>query len=305
MCMLFIKPENLVLPRAYFDSLQANNEDGVSFYNFATRELFKTLDYDIAYNYLVENKDNKLITHFRFGTSGNASLDQLHGWDVVNGEYHFFHNGVMSTFSGTKDLSDTQQFVQFVNMSKYSLQQIVNFLEVFETGSRFMLVHKETQEVIIPNCAGWAKEIKIDGCPVIFSNTYAIDRRLQCDDGHLIEWKKPVNKWTGGTTSQTLSFLDNFKQGDKSTYPQWLTDKIEEYNEKAKTSRYVNNNHVDHYDYKDDDFSPFDDNDYDRLTLEEEQEIDFLVYNGSEKDLLDYTMTYPDQIVAYMKKHML
>lgn len=194
MCMLFIKPENLTLPDAYFDSLKDHNADGVSIFNFADNQLIKTLDYDEAKQYLDSNHDNKLIVHFRYGTSGKSTLDQLHGWNICNDEYLFFHNGVLTTFKGDKEYSDTQKFVNFVNTVNWNIDQVVDYLEQFELSSRFMILKKSDNSVIIPNCAKWAKPITLNETTLQFSNDYAIDFMLQKNNGH-IGYVKSVNRW--------------------------------------------------------------------------------------------------------------
>lgn len=196
MCMLFIKPKNLTLPKAYFDSLREQNNDGVSCYDLETGEIFKTLDYDEAYRYLNDNHDSHLVVHFRFGTSGKKSIHQLHGWKILNDKYTFFHNGVLNTFKGDVKLglSDTQQLVKMFNhCSGITIDEVVNYLETYEKTSRFLIIDNETKSVIKPKCAQWANPIKIEGVEVQFSNTYAIDWYLQQDDGHLVKSNKKYN----------------------------------------------------------------------------------------------------------------
>ena len=107
MCMLFIKPKNLILPANYHESLWSKNSDGLSVWNKSTKTLFKTLCKNEAYNYLVQNALSELIVHYRFGTSGKSTTEQLHGFDIIDNKYALFHNGVLSSFSGTIELSDT------------------------------------------------------------------------------------------------------------------------------------------------------------------------------------------------------
>ena len=61
--MLFIKPENLILPANYHESLWDKNSDGLSVWNKSTKTLFKTLCKNEAYNYLVQNAQNELIVY--------------------------------------------------------------------------------------------------------------------------------------------------------------------------------------------------------------------------------------------------
>lgn len=271
MCMLFVKPETLALPRAYFDSLHESNADGVSCYNFTTKELFQTLDYEIAFKYLQDNAKDKMIVHFRFGTSGQATIEQLHGWDILGGRYHFFHNGVLSTFNGSSKKSDTQQLVDVINSCNVELNKFIEFLETFETGSRFIILDKKTQEIIVPNCAKWNEVININGCPVQFSNTYAISAHLQMDDGHLIQWEKPKSKkWTSSYNSD------------------W--------------ARSFRSEIVDVDSLNDDLFEDVNDNDYlDANTLDE---IEYIIQNLSYKDVLDLVLTNPTDVARYLTEYV-
>lgn len=105
MCMLFIKPKDLILPANYHKSLWDKNSDGLSVWNKSTKSLFKTLCKNEAYNYLVNNAQSGLIVYYRFGTSGKSIPEQLWGFDIIENRYILFHNGVLSSFNGAGDLS--------------------------------------------------------------------------------------------------------------------------------------------------------------------------------------------------------
>lgn len=177
MCMLFIKPSDFALPETYFKSLWAKNSDGLSAYNMQSRELYKTLVKTEAWQYIQDNAENELILHFRFGTSGNNTLDQLHGFNVGNDEYYLFHNGVLSSYKGCKDFSDTQYLASY--FKDKSLSDMISFLEQNEKGSRFILLEKSTNNIYKPNCAKWNEPTVFNcGTEISFSNTYAIDWHL-------------------------------------------------------------------------------------------------------------------------------
>ena len=178
MCMLFIKPKNLVLPANYHESLWDKNSDGLSVWNKSNKTLFKTLCKNEAYQYLIENAQSELIVHYRFGTSGKSTIEQLHGFDVVEGKYSLFHNGVLSSFIGDKEKSDTQNMIKYFNNQNFDLYEIIKYLEKYESNSRFLIVDKSTNEIHKPNCAKWNDVTLIDGYEVRFSNSYAIDYNL-------------------------------------------------------------------------------------------------------------------------------
>lgn len=274
MCMLFIKPETLALPRAYFDSLQSSNADGVSFYNFHNKELFKTLDYEEAFQYLQDNAEHKLVVHFRFGTSGKNTIDQLHGWDILDGRYHFFHNGVLSTIKGCKDKSDTQRFVDVINSGKVfkNVDDIIKYLERFENGSRFIILDKETQEIIVPECEEWADVININGCPVQFSNTYAIGYEMQFDDAHLYKWT-PKRSYGATNPQYTSAYSSNVGNVGTIEQSDFIADAF-----------YTDSNEME-------------------LHPDEAYEIEHLITHCSYKDLLDFVLTNPDSIAKYLKEY--
>ena len=233
MCMLFVKPENFTLPENHFNSLWDYNPDGLSIYNFAEKRIFQTLDINKAKSYLDDNHDVQLVVHFRLGTSGKKSLDQLHGWDILNKKYKFFHNGILKTFKGNKELSDTQQLVNMFNtMPDLTIQDVVNYLEQFETTGRFLIVDVSNNSVIRPNCAEWHDVINIDGTEIQYSNDYAIDWSL-------------IN----GDIDQ---YLFDHDEGDESSM----------------------------------------------------MELDYLIHNGTTKELIDYITVNPSAAAYYLKSEV-
>lgn len=174
MCMLFVKPADFSLNDDYFLSLWEHNPHGLSVYNLSNGQLFKTLDYDDAYGHLLDNHESELVVHFRFATSGQKTIEQLHGFSVCNDQYLLFHNGMLRGFNGNELLSDTQELAIF--FSKKSIDYVVDYLETTEKTSRFLLVEKGTGKVIKPKCANWnAPTVLSCGKSITFSNSYAID----------------------------------------------------------------------------------------------------------------------------------
>lgn len=176
MCMLFVKKANLALPKDHFDSLWDHNPHGLAVWNTTEKALFKTLDEVEAEKYLADHVADELVVHFRLATSGAKTLDQLHGFDVAGGKWVLFHNGVLRTYSGKADQSDTQQLAEL--FYDKTPEEMVAYLEKFETSSRFLLIEKETGKILKPACAVWCAPKEIDGIELQFSNTYAIDRKL-------------------------------------------------------------------------------------------------------------------------------
>ena len=98
----------------------------------------------------MQNAQSELIVHYRFGTSGKSKIDQLHGFDIIDNKYSLFHNGVLSSFKGTDELSDTQNLVDYFNKNNYELYEVLQYLEKYEKSSRFLIVDKRTNEIHKP-----------------------------------------------------------------------------------------------------------------------------------------------------------
>lgn len=173
MCQIWIKESGIVLPRTFWDSINSANREGLGLYNISKDEIVKTQDYDEGWRYINENKDDKMVVHHRLATSGAKTCEQLHGWDMDNG-YVFFHNGVLKTYRGTATMSDTQQFVE--EWMGAPVKGMIKYLEAMEKSSRFVFVHKETGEILRPDCARWNPVyIHELGQTVQFSNDYAFN----------------------------------------------------------------------------------------------------------------------------------
>lgn len=171
MCMLYVKEAGIVIPRVFWDSICAANREGMGMYNIDKDEIVKTEDYEEAWRYVNDNKQDKIVCHHRLATSGPKTIDQLHGWDIGN-DTVFFHNGVLKTYRGTATMSDTQQLVE--EWKGAPVKALVRYLEAMEKSSRFLLINRKTGEIIRPDCARWNPVyIHELGKTVEWSNDYA------------------------------------------------------------------------------------------------------------------------------------
>lgn len=179
MCMLLLKPAFYTLPDDYLNSLWDNNPHGLSAINTETNEIFKTMNKIEAIDYLKAEYESELIVHFRFSTSGAKTLDQLHCFDVGNGLY-LFHNGILNSFKGDNFESDTQKLAK--HFKGKTLIEMVQYLEIHEQNSRFIIYDAKSKEIHQPDCALWHDHVMPDGQAICFSNTYAIDTDLLFPD---------------------------------------------------------------------------------------------------------------------------
>lgn len=171
MCQIWIKEAGIVLPRTFWDAINAANREGLGLYNLDKDEIVKTEDYEEGWKYINDNKQDRMVVHHRLATSGAKTIDQLHGWDIGNNTV-LFHNGVLKTYRGTATMSDTQQLVE--EWTGAPIGALVKYLEAMEKSSRFLLINRKTGEIIKPDCARWNPVyIHELGKTIQFSNDYA------------------------------------------------------------------------------------------------------------------------------------
>lgn len=210
MCMLYVKEAGIVIPRVFWDSICAANREGMGMYNIDKDEIVKTEDYEEAWRYVNDNKQDKIVCHHRLATSGAKTIDQLHGWDMDNG-FVLFHNGVLKTYRGTATMSDTQQFVE--EWKGAPVKAMVRYLETMEKSSRFLLIHRETGEIIKPDCARWNPVyIHELGKTVEWSNDYAFNYHML--PPAYSRWSGYDDDWSygGGNTRYFNSWNTNTKK---------------------------------------------------------------------------------------------
>lgn len=171
MCQIWIKEAGIVLPRTFWDAINAANREGLGLYNLDKDEIVKTEDYEEGWKYINDNKQDRMVVHHRLATSGAKTIDQLHGWDIGSNTV-LFHNGVLKTYRGTATMSDTQQLVE--EWTGAPIGALVKYLEAMEKSSRFLLINRKTGEIIKPDCARWNPVyIHELGKTIQFSNDYA------------------------------------------------------------------------------------------------------------------------------------
>lgn len=248
MCQMWIKESNVIIPRVFWDAINDYNQEGIGIYNIDKKEIIKSEDYDVGWNYINEHKKDRMIVHHRLATSGAKTCDQLHGWDLENG-YVFFHNGVLKTYHGTATKSDTQQLVE--EWTGAPVKALVRYLEAFEKTSRFVLVHKETGKIIKPKCATWNPvEIKeLGGKTVEFSNDYAfryskLPPAYSRWDGYDSEWGSSSSKWSSNKTYKTRSGATSKKRAvsvlDKKFNMELMEGATADWVHNSKRNTYVN-----------------------------------------------------------------
>ena len=108
MCLIIHKPRRIDVPEWLVESAIWNNSDGfgVMSRNGIDKKKFVTVSDAMAC--IESHDDSDAAIHFRFRTSGNVSLANVHPFRVRN--MHLMHNGTMYEYTGRKQKSDTRAF---------------------------------------------------------------------------------------------------------------------------------------------------------------------------------------------------
>lgn len=129
MCLIIIKPKDVELPSdSHLLVANRNNDDGIGVaVKFAdkARILIKkdfenVVDF-IAWVHKEVKKEDTMIVHFRWATSGKTDKGNRHPFPITRNKellrktelwcsWAVAHNGVLSNYSGHKKYSDTQKF---------------------------------------------------------------------------------------------------------------------------------------------------------------------------------------------------
>lgn len=201
MCMLFRKTSKVTLPESYYNDLWSHNSDGLGIWNFSQKKLVKTMSKSKGWKYIQDHQKDDLMIHFRFATSGDKNCQLAHPFYVGENKI-LFHNGVLNTFRGTFEKSDTWQLAQAFKESGATTKQMVNWLEKNERSSRFVIIDTVTNEVTTPNCAAWhCHKLPDDGGEINFSNTYAISSTILYGYGKSRWWANDDDYYYGSKTT--------------------------------------------------------------------------------------------------------
>jgi hypothetical protein len=102
MCIIAIKPANIVIPSANITAMWENNPHGAGFM-YAERGKVKVVKGFMKLNALMsaleEHKSRKLVMHFRTKTHGDISADLTHPFWVKKNGLAMVHNGIIWSFA--------------------------------------------------------------------------------------------------------------------------------------------------------------------------------------------------------------
>jgi predicted glutamine amidotransferase len=268
MCIAILNPNNVTLKKKVLKTCWENNTDGAGMLYLAdgkltTHKEMSNFDsfYDHYANVRKQYKSSQVVIHFRISTHGKVNLTNCHPF-IVNDDWGFVHNGIISAAPKNEEFSDTYMFnreiLQKLPTDWIHNDAIYDLVQDYIGSSKLLFLNQNNEAFIVNEDWGvWDL-----GC--WFSNTtYKASRYY--DYGGTKVYK--------GTSTAASTITPTTSTG---RWNSWDDDDLESWN--------------DSFDYKWNDATKK----YDRVTIEKEEE--FTSNPWDKKDEL----TYDDQCESCM-----
>jgi hypothetical protein len=116
MCIAILNPSDVTLEKSVLKNCWSNNKDGAGMLYLVNGVLTihkEMKNFDSFYKHYLgvrdKHKDSQVVIHFRISTHGKVDLTNCHPF-IVNDDWGFVHNGIISAAPTSKDYSDTYMF---------------------------------------------------------------------------------------------------------------------------------------------------------------------------------------------------
>ena len=118
MCIISYVPKDKKIDDATITNMFDANPDGAGILyvenevlkTYKTFDLFKIIN---MYHYIKDTLDTDMILHFRIGTHGGKTFDNIHPF-LVNEDLGFVHNGIITSVPIDTTKSDTRMFNELI-----------------------------------------------------------------------------------------------------------------------------------------------------------------------------------------------
>lgn len=114
MCQIYVKEAGVEIPLRRLRNAFDNNSDGIGVL-WVDNGKVNVIREMASWSRVLELMDMilpyKAVVHFRYGTSGTYSIDNLHPFPLKGG-YWLFHNGVLRCVDYHREKNDTRVFVE-------------------------------------------------------------------------------------------------------------------------------------------------------------------------------------------------
>lgn len=254
MCIAILNPTKVTLKKNVLKTCWNNNKDGAGMLYLQDGVLtaYKEMDnFDRFYDHYawVRNKykNSQIVLHFRISTHGKVDLENCHPF-MVNEDWGFVHNGIITNAERHADYSDTNMFNRDV-LRKLPKDWIHNnamyeLVSGYIGSSKLLFLNKDNEAYIVNEDWGvWDL-----GC--WFSNKTYKESKYFDYGGKSILKTLPSST----TTTKTTTIGSKWDSYDDYGLEEWERDWEKEYRYNSATRTYEKRVDVDLEDDEDEDF---------------------------------------------------
>ena len=213
MCQIIVITNNKKIDKEFLSSQYSQNRDGVGFcfYKNGKWNWKKFQNFDEFYNFYSNCDYQKAIIHFRFGTYGSKSVDNIHPFlisqkrdvDLNEGvldddEILIMENGntseifdvakfILAEDLKQKDFSDTKTIAYvFKKLNLFDSKEIAKRLSLIDNSSRFAVITNK-KVYLLGNFIKYKKNVYLSSSPYHYVYVYSNSNRKRLNSAGDLE----------------------------------------------------------------------------------------------------------------------
>ena len=159
MCIAILNPTKVTLKRNVLKTCWDNNKDGAGMLYLQNGVLtaYKEMDnFDDFYNHYgwvrKNHRESQIVLHFRISTHGKVNLENCHPF-MVNEDWGFVHNGIITNAERNADYSDTYMFnrsvLQMLPKDWIHNNAMYELVSGYIGGSKLLFLNKDNEAYIM------------------------------------------------------------------------------------------------------------------------------------------------------------
>jgi len=194
MCQIIVITNNKKIDKEFLNSQYSQNRDGIGFCYFQNNKWNwkKFQNFDEFYNFYENVEYDKAVIHFRFGTYGSKSVDNIHPFlisqkrdiDLTEGvlnddEILLMENGntseifdvakfILAEDLKQKSYSDTKTIAYvFKKLNIFDAKEIAKRLSLLDNSSRFVVITNK-KVYLLGNFIRYKKNVYLSSSPYVY-----------------------------------------------------------------------------------------------------------------------------------------
>ena len=224
MCIISYVPKDKKIDDATITNMFDANPDGAGILytenevlkTYKTFDVFKLIN---MYHYIKDTLDTDMILHFRIGTHGGKTFDNIHPF-LVNEDLGFVHNGIITSVPIDTAKSDTRMFNELILQElpdNFVFNEAVKELISGYIGSSKLAFMDTWQNVVIINehKGTWDEGVWYSNDSYLDFNDYYYPAYTKYNKKH----KANATVATAGTSTRYYGndYYDNYGDGGEDT----------------------------------------------------------------------------------------